>query len=126
MPNPVKNIDDKKEIIQELVTKGYTNAQIIDYLLVHSNKIISLSLLKNRLKLWGISRKQVVNDEIVKATIVQECTGINRDAGYRAMQHILRMKYNLHVPRDKVLKMQHEVDSIGLERRKKQKLVRRT
>ena len=77
--------------------------------------------LKRRLVRYKLSR----NEEEVKNLIKEEMRGSGCLAGYRKMWHLLKIKYNVHVPRNMVAKLLHDLDPEASSLRKKKKLKRR-
>ena len=65
------------------------------------------------------------NEEEVKNLIKEEMRGSGCLAGYRKMWHLLKIKYNVHVPRNMVAKLLHDLDPEASSLRKKKKLKRR-
>ena len=82
--------------------------------------------LKRRLVRYKLSRNESWrNEEEVKNLIKEEMRGSGCLAGYRKMWHLLKIKYNVHVPRNMVAKLLHDLDPEASSLRKKKKLKRR-
>ena len=88
---------------------------------------MSMSTLNRRLDSYGLRRRNPSQiDEIeVKGIIEKELEGPSSLSGYRAMWHTLRLKYGLCLPRAKVETLLKELDSAGVEERRRHRLKRR-
>ena len=64
---------------------------------------MSLSTLKQRLREYGLRRRNLeIDEQMIKNLTVIETNGPGELRGYRAMWHALRIKHHIHVPRREV------------------------
>jgi len=86
--------------------------------------------LKRRLKDYGLRKRDTVNDDLVECIrdliLLEICTGPDSLSGYRTMWHVLRLRHNIHVPRQLVESLLREVDPCGVDLRKRKCLHWRT
>ena len=119
----------ERDVIEHYFYKGLPYRQIVLMLEKHHNLIINQRTLKRRLKDFGLTRRETVDEELrerVKDIILQEiCTGPDSLNGYRTMWHILRLRHKINVPRRLVESLMREVDPRGVEQRKSRCLRRR-
>ena len=82
--------------------------------------------MKRKLKDLGLSRKRnLVDEEAVKRLIEEEIQGAGRLTGYRSIWHALRLRHQVHVPRNLVARLLKQIDPDGVEERKSRRLTRR-
>ena len=83
---------------------------------------------KEAQRLW--SEKTGCRDDLVQRLrdliLLEICTGPDSLGDYRTMWHVLRLRHNIHVPRQLVESVLREVDPRGVELRKRRCLHRRT
>ena len=95
--------DDRseKQTIEGYFHQGYENDVILEFLSVYHNITISLSTFKRCLRAYGMLRviTNEVNEQEVKAIVTREIDNRCGVLGYRAICHLLRLEYHLHVPR---------------------------
>ena len=118
----IKMADDRseKELIEGYFHQGYQNDVILEFLSVYHNITISLSSLKRRLRAYGLRRvRNEVNEQEVKDIITREVNNGCGSLGYRAIWHLLRLEYHLHVPRRIVARIAKEVDGVQLRKRRR-------
>lgn len=124
----IKMADDRseKELIEGYFHQGYQNDVILEFLSVYHNITISLSSLKRRLRAYGLRRvRNEVNEQELKDIITREINNGCGSLGYRAIWHLLRLEYHLHVPRHLVARIAKEVDPYGVQLRKRRRFTRR-
>ena len=113
------------ETITEYFHLGHPYVAIVD-LLKREGISIHLRTLKRKLKDLGLSRKRnLVDEEAVKRLIDEEIQGAGRLAGYRSIWHALRLRHQVHVPRNLVARLLKQIDPDGVEERKSRRLTRR-
>ena len=72
---------------------------------------------------YKLSRKEIWrSEEAVKNIIKEEMQGSGCLSGYKKMWHLLKIKYNIHVPRNMVAQILHDIDPEASSLRKKKKL----
>lgn len=81
--------------------------------------------LKRRIQRLGLSRRNNIDENIVRNAISQEIAGPGRLAGYRSVWHALRLRHQIHVPRSVVARILKELDPQAVEDRKVRRLSRR-
>ena len=86
---------------------------------------MSKSILKRRLTEYNLKKHDNVPVELLHTIIQREVRRPAASFGYRKMQHHLRSRYKLNIPRDNVMNILKEVDSEGTEIRRSRKLCRR-
>ena len=121
-------VDDisEKELIEGYFHQGYQNGAILEFLSVYHNIAISLSTLKRRLRAYGLRRvRNEVNEQEVKDIITREVNNGCGSLGYRAIWHLRRLQYHLHMPRHLVARIAKEVDPYGVQLRKRRRFTRR-
>jgi hypothetical protein len=98
------------EILVELSTCGHN---------------ISMSTLKRRLREWNFTRKEVVEQGIIRNTIQDHITGFHATTGIRKMKQILLVDEGMFVKQETSRNMMAEIDPDGIVARKKRVLKRR-
>ena len=121
------NVESEKEVIESYFYAGYEYETILAFLNKHHGISMSMSTLKRRLNNYQLKRRNAeeVNIEDVKYIIRKELDGPSCISGYRTLWHILLIKYETCVPRDRVQELLKELDPAGIEERKRHKLKRR-
>lgn len=121
---------NEKSLIEYYFHKGFTNKQIVLMLQKHHDITMHERTLKRRLQGYGLKRRQELDNDLLehaRAMISRELHhGPGQLHGYRAMWHILRLRYHLHVPRSFVATVLREIDPAGVEERKRRSFQRRT
>lgn len=113
-------------IITDYFRKGFTYNEILDLLAVNHNLKMSLRTLKSYLNQYGLKRKNLNgNLDLVRNTLKEEIKGSSSQFGYRTMGQHLRQNRCIHVPRDIIMKLMHEIDPDGVAIRKSRRLQRR-
>ena len=109
----------EKQIIEGYFHQGYQNDVILEFLSVYHNITISLSTLKRRraYDLWKVRNE--MNEQEVKDIITREVNNGCGSLGYRAIGHLFRLEYHLHVPRYLVTRIAKEVDPYSVQLRKR-------
>ena len=79
--------------------------------------------LKCTLVSYKLSRNESWRNEELKNLIKEEMRGSGCLEGYRKMWHLLKLKYNVHVPRNMIAKLCHSY-TMARSLRKKKKLKR--
>lgn len=116
----------EKEAIEGYFYSGFTYETITHFLAKYNGITMSLKTLKRRLSLYNLKRnKKDINLSDVEGMIRHELDGPGCISGYRGMWHTLRVKYNVHVPRKEVEHLMRKLDPVGIEERKRHKLIRR-
>ncbi|CAH3019489.1 unnamed protein product [Porites evermanni] len=118
--------DPEREIIERYFHLGYKYNVIINFLRSKHDICMNVRTLKRRLVKYKLSRNETWrSEEEVKNIIKEEMQGSGCLSGYRKMWHLLKIKYNMHVPRNMVAQILHDLDPEASSLRKKKKLKRR-
>ncbi|CAH3019573.1 unnamed protein product, partial [Porites evermanni] len=104
--------DPEREIIERYFHLGYKYNVIINFLRSKHDICMNVRTLKRRLVKYKLSRNETWRRS--------GCL-----SGYRKMWHLLKIKYNMHVPRNMVAQILHDLDPEASSLRKKKKLKRR-
>lgn len=116
----------ERQIIEHYFHLGYSNAVITQYLERFHDIDISIRTLKRRLNGYNLRRQENgLADSDIRDIIKQEIEGPGGLKGYRSIWHSLRLKYHVHVPRNKVASILHEIDPAASIQRGQRKLSRR-
>ncbi len=122
----VSLVDNEEEIIERYFHLGYKYEVITDLLKNEHGLNMSVRMLKRRLKLHNLTRRNEdvrICEEQIRNLIRQEMQGpAGCLAGYRKMWHILQMKHHQHIPRQLVQKILKELDPEASDLRRKKKL----
>ena len=62
---------------------------------------------------------------MVRNIVAEEMIGAGRLAGYRSIWHALRLRHQVHAPRNLVARLVKELDPEGVEERRSRRLTRR-
>lgn len=117
---------NEEELITEYFQEGCEYNVILDYLSTYHDIYISLSTLKRRLRLYGLSRRQYPIDLATAMIIIRNELRITGQLfGYRQMYKTLRDKYNINIRRDDVMAILRRLNPVGLAARRRRRLVRR-
>lgn len=120
------SLDPEREIIERYFHLGYKYNVIINFLRSKHDICMNVRTLKRRLVKYKLSRNETWrSEEEVKNIIKEEMQGSGCLSGYRKMWHLLKIKYNMHVPRNMVAQILHDLDPEASSLRKKKKLKRR-
>ena len=115
-----------REIIQHYFHQAHENGVILEFLHSYHNISISLCTLKRRLRDYGLRRvRNEVDKERAKEIIMHEINNLGGSQGYRAIWHTLRLEHHMHVPRHLVTQIVKEVDSEGVQLRRRRRFSRR-
>ena len=119
-------VDPEREIIEHYFHLGYKYDVIVSFMRSRHDICMDVRTLKRRLASYKLSRNESWrNEEEVKNLIKEEMRGSGCLAGYRKMWHLLKIKNNVHVPRNMVAKLLRDLDPEASSLRKKKKLKRR-
>ena len=116
-----------EKIITKYFKKGYRYKEILEFLEEHHSIKISLRTLKNKLKSYGLRKRNLYSNEHVSDVINRvsdELQGSGSLYGYRAMWRKLCMS-GLTTSRDLVMMTLRELDPEGVSLRKAKRLKRR-
>ena len=112
----------ERDVIEHYFYKGLLYRQIVLMLEKHHNLITNQGTLRRRLKDFGLTRRETVDEELrerVKDIILQEIfTSPDSLNDYRTMWHILRLRRKINVSRRLVESLMREGDPRGVEQRK--------
>ena len=123
---PTTNID---RILLSYIRKGYTYNEILQFL-EHEHFIkISLRTLNNRVKTYGIGKRNQNNYHgdvnQLKSVIGEEVRGCGQLLEYLSMWNHLCLNHDIYAPRDHVMTALQKVDPAGTEAQRKHQLKRR-
>ena len=120
---------NREDLIWGYFVQGFTNAEIVGFLLLQHGIICSVRTVKRilrRLRLKRAGRNNESPIEHIVFAIVEELeNSCGSFMGYRQLTRRLRLKYNLQVRRDTVMKSLRIIDPEGVECRKRRRLKRR-
>ena len=115
--------------ITNYFNQGYNNYEILAFLSLIHGVVISLRTLKRRLKQLRLKRPSRRNEssleDIVSAILSEMGGSVGSFVGYREMTRRLRMRHNLIVRRDTIMRALRVIDPEGVETRKRRRLKRR-
>ena len=104
----------ERDIIEYYFHRGFTYRHIILLLEKQHNIVMNQRTLKRRLKDYGFTRREEIDDELkrrVRNLILLEISrGPDSLNGYRTMWHILRLRHHINVPQHLVESMLREID----------------
>lgn len=118
-------IDPEREITEHYFHLGYRYDVIISFMRSRHDICMHVRTLKRRLAKYKLSRNETWRNEEEVKNIKEEMGGSGCLAGYRKMWYLLKIKYNVHVPRNMVAQILHDLDPEASSLRKKKKLKRR-
>ena len=117
------------DMLRQYITQGYSNAEILGFLAVIHGIVIGMRTLKHWLKILRLKRHRVVDEapleDIVSAILKEMDEYVGSRVGYRGMTRRLRMRHNLVVTRDTVMRALRVIDPQGVENRRRHRLQRR-
>ena len=142
LPDYTPALRKDKDVEGELAIKsfflqGFTNVEIVGFLAVRHDIVLSVCTLKRILKRFRLTRvrrtKESPLGQIAVAILEELNISCGSFMGYRQLTRRLRRKYNLRVRRDTVMKSLRVIDPRGnrnrnrviVERRKRRSLKRR-
>lgn len=109
--------------------QGYSNAEILGFIGVIHGIAVGLRTLKRWLSILRLKRQRRGNEaqleDIVSAILTEMEEYVGSHVGYREMTRRLRIKHNLKVTRDTVMRAMRVVDPEGVENRRRHRLRRR-
>jgi hypothetical protein len=98
---------DEEEAIRYYFLRRYEYNTILDFLDKYHDIKMSKRTLLNRLKKYGLTRRNCdINEAVLRQHISIELEG----AGYRAMWRKLHLKYGINVPRSALEILLREMD----------------
>ena len=116
-------------MLRQYITQGYSNAEILGFLAVIHGIVIGMRTLKRWLKILRLKRHRVVDEapleDIVSAILKEMDEYVGSRVGYRGMTRRLRMRHNLVVTRNTVMRALRVIDPQGVENRRRHRLQRR-
>lgn len=119
-------LEKEEGLIRHYFRIGYEYEEILRFLASKHGMKMSLRTLKNRLREYGLRRKNYQEDEgQVRQTIEAELDGPGNSRGYRSMWHCLKIDHNVQTQRATVERVLRDVDPEGTERRKRHQFRRR-
>ena len=120
---------NREDLIWGYFVQGFTNAEIVGFLLLQHGIICSVRTVKRILRRLRLKRSGRNNEspiEHIVFAIVEELeNSCGSFKGYRQLTRRLRLKYNLQVRRDTAMKSLRIIDPEGVECRKRRRLKRR-
>ena len=88
---------------------------MLGVLKANHNVKISMTSLKRKLKVMGLSKVSNVSDETLRQIVRKEIQGPSAVRGYRSMWGKLKTTYGIQVKRDTVMNILREEDPEGLK-----------
>ena len=117
---------DEEEAIRYYFFRRYEYNTILDFLDKYHDIKMSKRTLLNRLKQYGLTRRNCdINEAVLRQHISIELEGAGNLLGYRAMWRKLHLKYGINVPRSAVEILLREMDPEGTRLRQAHRLKRR-
>ena len=121
-------MEAKKEVIIEYFCDGFMYLEIIEMLKRRDGLTTSLSSLKRFLRRNGLYRRPLAHLRdsgfVFRQAIMKELDGSGQNFGYRRIHRILSTK-GIRCRREDVRKILLELDPVGVEARKKKRLLPR-
>ena len=96
----------EEEIITIYFIKGYPYGTILKFLHKHHKLKMSLRTLKTKLKIFGLARRNVMNQNTaqrLEEAVKKELSEPSTNSGYRTIWRRLAMYHGVFVPRDAVM-----------------------
>ena len=116
-------------ILRQYVAQGYSNAEILGLLGIVHGFAIGMRTLKRWLSVLKLKRPKRANEapleDIVSAITKEINEYVGARVGYRDMTRRLRLRHNLVVTRDTVMRILRVIDPQGAENRRRHRLERR-
>ena len=132
LPDYTPALRKDKDVEGELAIKsfflqGFTNVEIVGFLAVRHDIVLSVCTLKRILKRLRLTRVRRTKESPLGQIAVSEELNISCGSfmGYRQLTRRLRRKCNLQVRRDTLMNSLCVIDPEGVERRKRRSLKRR-
>ena len=123
---PFHATTEEEDIIIHYFNAGFNYTSILMFLQKFHHINISLSTLKRRLKKYGANKQQNVNDSVVRNIISQQIFGSPLSLlGYRSWWNLLKLKYGISIPRDRIMHILKELDPEATDQRRSRRLRRR-
>ena len=107
----------REELIEHYFQAGYTAAEIIGFLLLRHNIIISLRHLRRILRQLRLRRREQSPLEEVVHAVQRVTTASGCSMGYRFMWRLLTTRYNLNVSQETVRIILQVLDPEGVATR---------
>ena len=105
---------------------GYKYEDIVNLLNVYHAISISTRTLKRRLSMYNLKKKNnIIDPDDLRSIIRREMQECGELSGYRKIWHVLRINHHLHVPRNLVAQIVHDIDPEASRARKGNRLKRR-
>ena len=121
-------MDGVQEVVEKYFVDGFSYLEILDFLRIRHGFTCSLSKLKRYLKRNGLKRRPLANvradHAVIVANVRSELDGSGQGMGYRRMHKALISK-GIICRREDVRKIMKDLDSHGVELRRKRRLHRR-
>ena len=120
---------DLHHILRDYFFQGYSNFEILAFLVVIHGIPRGIRTLKRWLKRLGLKRANRRNEsrleDIVSAIVEEMERSVGSFVGYREMTRRLRVRHNIVVRRDTVMRAMQVIDPEGVENRRAHRLQRR-
>ena len=121
-------MDRVKNYVRRYFNDGFSYEEILEFLKIRHEYICSLSTLKRFLRKNGLRKRPLANfrdsNNLIVEAIRIELDGSGRGMGYQRMHQAL-ISQGIHCRREDVRKIVKELDSEGVELRRKKRLHRR-
>ena len=118
---------DEEEAIRYYFFRRYEYNTILDFLDKYHDIKMSKRTLLNRLKQYGLTRRNCdINEAVLLQHISKELEGAGNLLGFRAMWRKLHLKYGINVPRSAVEVLLREMNPEGTRLRQAHRLKRRS
>ena len=122
-------ITSKEYLVSNYFDQGYTNNEIAAFLAFNHGIVLSVRSIKRILQRLGLRRATVTYEspieQIVHAVLEELENSAGSFMGYRQLTRRIRLKYNLKVRRDSIMRYLRIIDPEGVDRRKRRRLKRR-
>ena len=112
-------------LIRYYFQKGMASNIILGVLEANHNFKNSMTSLKRKLQVMGLSKVYNVSDEALRQIIRKEIQGPSAVRGYLFMWGKLKTTYGIQVKRDTVMNILREEDPEGILQRKSMSIIRR-
>ena len=113
----------KRRVLNTIFVLGYKYDVLVSFMRSRCGICLYVRTLKCRLVRNILTRNESWRNEVKNLT-KEEMQGSGCLAGYRKMWNLLKIKYNVLVPRNMVAKLLHDFDPEARSLRKKKKLRR--
>ena len=118
----------EEEITKIYFMKGYPYRTILKFLHKHHKLKMSLRTLKTKLKIFGLARRNVMNQNTaqkLEEAVRMELSGLSTSSGYRTIWRRLALHHGVFVLREAVMYTLKQIDPEGSNNRRARKLKRR-